>query len=146
MSKKNYYETMKLSLISGVRSPWSLGPRSVSKFHSSHQTVLLFVLPHQTVACDTYDTNWCCDLLLCSPYLSSPLQFTLEDIVLHMAPWLHRALPSWGFQVQFKCVRPVFLLVTSSVFWKCASKGRSHCQRRRELFLPCYCFLERRNE
>ena len=54
--------------------------------------------------------------------------------------------PIKPFQVQFTCVRPVFLLVTSSVFWKCASKERSHCQRRRELFLPRYCSLERRNE
>ena len=29
------------------------------------------------------------------------------------------------FQVQFTCVQPVFLLVTSSVFWKCASKDRN---------------------
>ena len=59
-------------------------------------TVLLLLVLHQNVACDTYDTNWCCDLLLSSPYLSSPLQSTLEDIVLHMAPRLHQAFPSLG--------------------------------------------------
>ena len=32
--------------------------------------------------------------------------------------------PIKPFQVQFTCVRPVFLLVTSSVFWKCAQRSK----------------------
>ena len=54
--------------------------------------MLILVLHHLTVAYDTYGTNWCCDLLLCSLYSFSPLQSTFEDIVMHIAPLLLQSL------------------------------------------------------